>query len=623
MLIEMVKKGNDIVQYRERLEKTLALSDLTNNQKLKTLVKSQFQRSSKLETEECNEKVVETRTTELCNFLDMLRSASGDNSGGSSTSHPEWKLKQDNEEFRVMYREGPKGTPFHTLLVEGYVDGPLDVSLCLSWESVLYKKWWPQFTIPSFKVLVAERLQRVQIGEQISRVRMKVPWPLSTREAIVHYYLFEYFQDDLVVVLLKTVPESKIIDGFNKDVIPEAKDVVRIDVVGGYVMQKVTSERSYFRIIANLDLKLDFVPPTLINFISRQVIGSAFKLYQKAVASIMTGNNKDKDISKALEDSLYVRIRKTLCSINGSKAMDGEEEELKQETSIFPTDELIQSEQDGAKDVPCEDNSNQCANNYNGKTSDAGNEEVVDAHCEEIVQIGEDVNKVLGVPIEEGDSWSVLKGKGNGEIVDAENEDIVQAEKGINIIPIDEDDTRSVIKGKMNVYVRSDVRNALETIERVISTVREYGYHSLSSTSHSANGDSHCMEKGGTVDSSSAKLIQVCLKNEVSVKVSSSNILEETSEESLMIQNFGHAGTNGNVKEVNYNKVVPASLEQSLSRPIEASLADSYSLKNGTILDQTICDDEQLNSDAVQDMSSDDLKKSTREIKYRFCCFMQ
>lgn len=34
---------------------------------------------------------------------------------------------------------------------------------------------------------------------------MKPPWPLSTREAIVHYYLFEYFQDDLIIVLLKTV----------------------------------------------------------------------------------------------------------------------------------------------------------------------------------------------------------------------------------------------------------------------------------------------------------------------------------------------------------------------------------------------------------------------------------
>lgn len=41
----------------------------------------------------CNEKEVETKTTELCNFLDMLRSASGDNGGGSSsTSHTDWKV---------------------------------------------------------------------------------------------------------------------------------------------------------------------------------------------------------------------------------------------------------------------------------------------------------------------------------------------------------------------------------------------------------------------------------------------------------------------------------------------------------------------------------------------------
>lgn len=114
---------------------------------------------------------------------------------------------------------------------------------------------------------------------------MKLTWPLSTREVIVHYYLFEYFQDDMIMVLLKSVvnwilfslflfvkkanselvlrfkkfmfficfqvPESKsanrTIDGFNNDAIPEAKGVVRMDLVGGFVLQKVTSERSYFR----------------------------------------------------------------------------------------------------------------------------------------------------------------------------------------------------------------------------------------------------------------------------------------------------------------------------------------------------------------------------------------
>lgn len=37
------------------------------------------------------------------------------------------------------------------------------------------------------------------------KARVKVSWPLSTREIIVHYFLFEYFQDDLIVVLLNSV----------------------------------------------------------------------------------------------------------------------------------------------------------------------------------------------------------------------------------------------------------------------------------------------------------------------------------------------------------------------------------------------------------------------------------
>lgn len=33
-----------------------------------------------------------------------------------------------------MYREGLESTPFHTLLVEGYVDGPVD--LCKLHENI-------------------------------------------------------------------------------------------------------------------------------------------------------------------------------------------------------------------------------------------------------------------------------------------------------------------------------------------------------------------------------------------------------------------------------------------------------------------------------------------------------
>lgn len=35
--------------------------------------------------------------------------------------------------------------------------------------------------------------------------------------------------------------------GYTRDEIPDMEEVVRIDVVGGFALQKVTADRSYFR----------------------------------------------------------------------------------------------------------------------------------------------------------------------------------------------------------------------------------------------------------------------------------------------------------------------------------------------------------------------------------------
>lgn len=35
--------------------------------------------------------------------------------------------------------------------------------------------------------------------------RMKVAWPVSDREALLHYFEIEYFKEDLVIILLNTV----------------------------------------------------------------------------------------------------------------------------------------------------------------------------------------------------------------------------------------------------------------------------------------------------------------------------------------------------------------------------------------------------------------------------------
>uniref|UniRef100_A0A2N9FPL5 START domain-containing protein n=1 Tax=Fagus sylvatica TaxID=28930 RepID=A0A2N9FPL5_FAGSY len=520
-----MEKKRKITQYRERLDKTLASPDLKNEERLKTLVKDQLLLSSKDETKGLNEKLIDKRTAEVSYFLDMLRSVSvNDNEGlkASEKSHAEWKLKQDNEEFRVMYREGPQGTPFHTLLVEGFVDGPVDICLCISWETSLYKKWWPQFSIPTFKVVSCKCLQKVQIGEQISLVRVKVSWPLSTREVVVHYVLFEYFQDDLIVVLLNSISDSEDIDitthGFTSEAIPEADDVVRIDVVGGFALQKVTPERSYFQDNSKYGYQAGLCPPI------------PYKLYFKAahwqwfqtVSEVSSMFKSDEDFSKALGRIRCVGLVKSY---------------------------------------------------YNTLT------------------------------------WDPLYTKIREALYSTNVWDMVFAK-------------------------RPEVEQALGTLEKVISMVREYGFNAQTRFSSGVTSEEPpIMEKGLLKDSNSSEDERVCSNGEVIVEVSKKEIIERTSQEqprnSSSNHSFRRAGSNSHSREVNHNKVAPASPEQYVSVPSEANQVALCSPGNGNVttevltLDQSAYDINQINTEANgSHKSSLNGDKSSKQKKHRFCCFV-
>lgn len=414
----------NICEYRDRLDKTLMCHDLSNVESLKILVENQLSNST--ESEEYSDNFVQKRTREVANFLSMLRSASGNSGEGSKANeipHGGWKIKHDNQDCRVMYKEGPEGTPFHNLLVEGYVDGPLDVCMCISWEAGLYKKWWPQFNIPAFKVLSSECVKNIRIGEQISLVRMKLSWPISAREALVHYVSLDYVQEDLIIVLLNSISETENIDksthGFMRDGIPCEENVTRIDVVGGLALQKVSANRSYFRTIANMDIKLDFVPPAIINFVSRQIIGSGFKLYKKKVASVTEG---DADFSKVLKEPFYDQIREAFYSeknvLNGFLKVEDVKinHGVLEQKEINSVDEVLEQETVHA-----------------GQPEDVKDQRLV------------------------------------GEIEEIED----------NVIS-HEDDYNSnglLVVGKKEIIISPEVNQALGTLEKVISIFRDFGFN--------------------------------------------------------------------------------------------------------------------------------------------------
>ncbi|WOG98246.1 hypothetical protein DCAR_0417587 [Daucus carota subsp. sativus] len=436
---------HNIAQYRERLDKALASDDLTDKERLKALVKNQIISSSSSGLGAYIDDVVDRRTKEVSNFLDMLRSASvGNDQAKRSGTRDDWKVKQDTEEYRVMYREGPEGSPYHTLLVEGYIDGPLDICLCISMESNLYKKWWPQSIFPPFKLVTTECVQKVGISEQISFVRMKIPWPLSAREALVHYFVLEYFQDDIVIVLLTSISDLESINvsthGFSRDGLPDS-EAVRVDIVGGFALQKVSDGRSYFRTIVNMDVKVDFVPPAFINFISRQLIGSGFRLYQKEVASVSKG---DEDFAKALKDPLYAKIREALYSEKSVEEVL-EPIELKCDTHVPPADhDVITFQADGRE---------------------MDNEVLPNGH---ITKFSPDT------PV-------IVDNKVNGEIQEIEEEEIahsrsIEGESKETYTSLSSQVVEECFnKKKKKVVISSEVDQALGILEKAISIFREYG----------------------------------------------------------------------------------------------------------------------------------------------------
>ncbi|KAI3885511.1 hypothetical protein MKW92_031889 [Papaver armeniacum] len=255
-----------ILEYRRRLDRTLASHDLSNEEAIKFRLKNELLHSSPSENQGLYvENIVDKSGKEVLNCVDMLRSV-GDG---------DWKLKQDTDEYRVMYREGPQGTPLHSLLVEGWAYGCFWLHFWLQ-VYVLDGKW-PQFKFPTFKIIESKFVLNVRIGEQIALVR-----------GCCALFCSEFLEDNLLIFVLNSSVDRSTHE-FTYDGIPEIKDIILAGLVGGLALQK--DDDGGF---------------------SRHLIGSGFKLYKRS----------DID-SRGLEDTLYVQIREGLNQENRLK-MDSE-----------------------------------------------------------------------------------------------------------------------------------------------------------------------------------------------------------------------------------------------------------------------------------------------------------
>jgi hypothetical protein len=216
----------------------------------------------------------------------------------------------------------------------------------------------------------------------------------------------------------------------------------------------------------------------------------------------------DEDFSKALGDPLYTKIREALYSTNVSKrSVEGKE--LKSDACILPEEHLIGSTQDDMRDTNPEVNIT-----YHVSESEPKNARVTDS-------------------------------KAFGEIEEEESEEsrhFDEDSKDIDQISTKEFIESSNVNGNRKILIRPEVEQALGTLEKVISMVREYGFNAQTRFSSGVTSEEPpIMEKGLLKDSNSSEDERVCSNGEVIVEVSKKEIIERTSQEQPRNSSSNHS----------------------------------------------------------------------------------
>ncbi|CAI5957242.1 unnamed protein product, partial [Closterium sp. NIES-65] len=240
-----------------------------------------------------SEKFVEARTRELIDVLDSLRTAGEANLESLALSNEsiredgvdcgddrQWRLKEEGKEHRVLYRKGPEGTPLHEICLEGIIHGPLDTLLAVVWEVPFFKDWWPQFSVPPFKVLESKFAHRIAPGLELSYLQFKSPWPFATRELLFFAFMVHDTATGLFVASVHSPPDD--ISHMDPETAPlhpsampaVAPGCVRMTVGGGFAGQDLGGGRCYFRGACTLDMKFDLMPPWLINATTPSLVAS-------------------------------------------------------------------------------------------------------------------------------------------------------------------------------------------------------------------------------------------------------------------------------------------------------------------------------------------------------------
>lgn len=170
----------------------------------------------------------------------------------------------------------------------------------------MYETWFPSWKLP-FKLGLnrSEKLEQVGRVEQVVQLTLDLPFPLNNREVV----FWGFAEDDCSANRTASAKLLSVEEGFEDGLVPAPeKGVTRIDLEADFLFRQcpddhpaLTKSRGNYpegeklillTFVLYVDPKVGFVPQSLMNFCTRKVIGTVWKMILKLSEQVREGKLK-------------------------------------------------------------------------------------------------------------------------------------------------------------------------------------------------------------------------------------------------------------------------------------------------------------------------------------------
>ena len=199
-------------------------------------------------------------------------------------------------------------------------------------ETDLYETWFPKWSFP-FKVGINRSKMLKQAGriEQVVQLTVDLPFPLSKRECIFHGFAEDGTADSQTAsVKLLTVDES--FDGGNV-VPPPEKGITRIEIESDFLFRACPEDHEVLKkskgkypddekkilatFVIYVDPKIAFIPHAFMNFCTRTVIGTVWKMLLSIASQVREGTRVAHAERIKEKSSLYEWLKERAALMTG------------------------------------------------------------------------------------------------------------------------------------------------------------------------------------------------------------------------------------------------------------------------------------------------------------------